>query len=382
MSDEAPTPTGDAARSPWPAPASDGTDGPRDGVAEAAQDATRVGATHPPAPDGPGYGAAWPAPASDVPRDAAVVPSRAAWPAPASDGTDGPRDAVAGVPSAEAAQDATRVGAPYPPVPDGPGAGAAWPAPASDVPRDAAAWPAPASGGADGVAGGGVSGAAGGASPWAAPGGGRPAGADPAPALPGQGSSSVHDQRTVTSLPAADGAPQPWAEPFGAPQTGQPLGSFPPPNPATLVGGPPPNPFAPPPEAVPPPPIAPDGPGQAPYGYPGGYGHPGGYGYPSPPPYPYGGGPGLHGWAGAGVGDSNGMGVAGLALGILAAVVFCVWPLSLVLGVLGVVFGALGRRKAGRGEASNPGQALAGIICASVGLVLAVGMGVLTIVAP
>ncbi|MER6410295.1 DUF4190 domain-containing protein [Streptomyces humidus] len=74
------------------------------------------------------------------------------------------------------------------------------------------------------------------------------------------------------------------------------------------------------------------------------------------------------------------MGVAGLALGILASVVFCLWPVAVVLGVLGIVFGAIGRRKAARGEASNPGQALAGIICGAVGLVLALGLGVLTIV--
>ncbi|MCQ9135565.1 DUF4190 domain-containing protein [Streptomyces sp. IBSBF 2807] len=148
------------------------------------------------------------------------------------------------------------------------------------------------------------------------------------------------------------------------------------------MGGPPPNPFAPPAQAVPPPPIAPDGPGQVPYGYPGGYG----YGYPPPPPpyagAPYGGVPGPYGWNGAGAGDGNGMGVAGLALGILAAVLFCVWPLAAVLGILGVVFGAVGRRRAGRGEASNPGQALAGVICGAVGLVLAVAVGVLTFVAP
>uniref|UniRef100_UPI002FDC6276 DUF4190 domain-containing protein n=1 Tax=Streptomyces sp. IBSBF 2806 TaxID=2903529 RepID=UPI002FDC6276 len=222
---------------------------------------------------------------------------------------------------------------------------------------------------------------AGGAGPWAATGGGEPSGrghtAAPAPGFPGQAPASVHDQRTVTSMPASGGAPQPWAQPFGAPRTGQPLGSFPPPNPGTAVGGPPPNPFAPPAQAVPPPPIAPDGPGQIPYGYPGGYG----YGYPPPPPYG-GGGPGMYGWTGTGAGDSNGMGVAGLALGILAAVLFCLWPLAAVLGILGVVFGSIGRRKAGRGEASNPGQALAGIICGAVGLVLAVAVGVLTTVVP
>ncbi|OQR59799.1 hypothetical protein B6E66_33255 [Streptomyces maremycinicus] len=107
------------------------------------------------------------------------------------------------------------------------------------------------------------------------------------------------------------------------------------------------------------------------------YGYPGGYGYPSPPHY--GGATGPYGWPG-GAGDSNGMGIAGMILGIISAVGFCMWPLAIVLGILGVTFGAVGRGKARRGEASNPGQALAGIICGSVGIALAVGLGVLLIV--
>ncbi|MFI1035034.1 DUF4190 domain-containing protein [Streptomyces sp. NPDC020951] len=221
--------------------------------------------------------------------------------------------------------------------------------------------------------------------PWAAPGDGAQSGsghtlaANELPTHADQAPPSVHDQRTVTSLPGVTPGvtPQPWAAPFGSPQTGDPLGSFPPPDPATAAGGPPPNLFAPPVQggAVPPPPIAPDGPGQVPYGY------PGGYGYPSHPHYGDG-APGLYGWAGNGAGDSNGMGIAGLVLGILAAVVFCLWPLAIVLGILGVVFGAIGRGKARRGEASNPGQALAGIICGAVGTVLAIALGILVIVAP
>jgi hypothetical protein len=76
------------------------------------------------------------------------------------------------------------------------------------------------------------------------------------------------------------------------------------------------------------------------------------------------------------------MGVAGLVLGIISAVAFCLWPVAVVLGILGIVFGAIGRGKAKRGEASNPGQALAGIICGAAGIVLAIALGVLVIVAP
>ncbi|MBL1084978.1 DUF4190 domain-containing protein [Streptomyces actinomycinicus] len=121
---------------------------------------------------------------------------------------------------------------------------------------------------------------------------------------------------------------------------------------------------------MPPPPIAPDGPGQVPYGYPGTAPS---YGYPGPQqtpyvPYPTGNG---YGWpVGMQLPASNGMGTASLVLGILSAVGFLMWPVALVLGILAVIFGGIGRGKAGRGEASNPGVALAGIICGAVGIVL------------
>jgi hypothetical protein len=110
-----------------------------------------------------------------------------------------------------------------------------------------------------------------------------------------------------------------------------------------------------------------------PYGYPGGHGYPGQGGYAGPQPQGY------YGWPGMAPMPSNGMGTAGLVLGIVSAVVFCLWPLAIVLGVLGVVFGALGRGKARGGEATNPGQALAGIICGAAGIVLGIGFGALVI---
>jgi uncharacterized membrane protein len=75
---------------------------------------------------------------------------------------------------------------------------------------------------------------------------------------------------------------------------------------------------------------------------------------------------------------ANGMGTASLVLGICAAVGFCLWPLAIVLGILAVIFGLLGRGKARRGEATNGGHALAGIICGAVGIALGLGMIVLT----
>ncbi len=186
---------------------------------------------------------------------------------------------------------------------------------------------------------------------------------------------SVHDQRTVTSLPGVgpavgDGASQGWASPVGppAPENGVPA-SFPPPDPATAAGGP--HPFAVPGDgAVPPPPIAPDGPGQVSYGY------PVGYGYPAQPGY---GAPG-YGWPGMRPAE-NGMGITAMVLGIVSAGGFCLWPAALLVGPLAIVFGAIGRAKAKRGEATNAGQALAGIICGVAGTLLAIGLIVLMIAA-
>ncbi|MFF2367124.1 DUF4190 domain-containing protein [Streptomyces sp. NPDC058122] len=165
---------------------------------------------------------------------------------------------------------------------------------------------------------------------------------------------------TITSLPGAPAPPGPgnpggpWDNPFAPPAARTP---YPQPSPG---------------EPVPPPPIAPGGPG-LPYGH----------GYPQYPGFPAGaahpGAPG-YGWPLSRPMPSNGLGTAGLVLGIIAAVLFIVWPLAIVLGVLAVIFGLVGGAKARRGEATNAGQALAGVICGAVGLVLAVAVFVLIVV--
>jgi len=71
----------------------------------------------------------------------------------------------------------------------------------------------------------------------------------------------------------------------------------------------------------------------------------------------------------------NGYGVTAMVLGIVAVVsVFTGWlvPLALATGVLATVFGVLGRRRAARGEATDGGQALAGLILGPIGIGLAV----------
>ncbi|MFF3321079.1 DUF4190 domain-containing protein [Streptomyces sp. NPDC002889] len=137
--------------------------------------------------------------------------------------------------------------------------------------------------------------------------------------------------------------------------------------------------------AVPPPPTAPGGPAQSAagaYGYPaapagGAFGpaasDPYGAGYPGYPGYP---GYGQPGWQQS---PANGMGITAMVLGILAVCLFCVYGvLSVILGVLALIFGILGRKRVGRGEATNGGMALAGIILGSIGIVIgAVVIGLL-----
>ncbi|NEB80736.1 DUF4190 domain-containing protein [Streptomyces sp. SID14478] len=127
---------------------------------------------------------------------------------------------------------------------------------------------------------------------------------------------------------------------------------------------------------MPPPPVSPAGPGLPSYGsYQGGPQ----YGYPAQQSAPYAAAP--YGWAGGmPTQPSNGLGIAGMVCGIVAAVLFLLWPIAIISGALGIIFGAIGRGKAKRGEATNPGQALTGIICGAAGIVLGVGFIVLIIV--
>ncbi|MFF6834954.1 DUF4190 domain-containing protein [Streptomyces sp. NPDC012438] len=154
----------------------------------------------------------------------------------------------------------------------------------------------------------------------------------------------VHDQQTVTSMPAAPGP-----------------------------GG-----------DVPPPPVAPGGPAAAP----GAYGYPahtsGGYGYPTAPTpvttsgYGYPGYPGHAGQPGWQQPPSNGTGTAAMVLGIISVAGFCLYGLGALLGILALILGIVGVKKAGRGEATNRGMAVAGIVLGAIGtLIGAVFLGFL-----
>ncbi|MEU3755226.1 hypothetical protein AB0H17_21015 [Streptomyces olivoreticuli] len=208
--------------------------------------------------------------------------------------------------------------------------------------------------------------------------------------LDGPGEPPVPQQRVPLDKPAARTAPgQHDAVPPAAPQ-----------------GVPTPHPYAFPPagSAVPPVPQAPTGPGtpsaypagpygqqpygQAPYGRPGQaqgagwypqtaygqqppygqgpYAPPGSYGYPAAPYGP--------GWQHPGPAAGNGLGVAALVLGIIGTVLSPTVFLGVILGILAIVFGGIGRTKVSSGEADNGGQTLAGLILGGVALVASVLM--------
>lgn len=174
--------------------------------------------------------------------------------------------------------------------------------------------------------------------PWA-----PPQEAVPGQVQPGLDPRGIHDSQTVTAMPAA-GFPQ--APPQPQPHVGQ----------------------------VPPPPVSPAGPGvpASPYGA-----------YPqAPQPQPMQAYPAApYGWAGGmPMQPSNGIGVAGMVVGIVSAVLCLFWPISIITGILAIVFGIIGRSKVARGQATNPGQALTGIICGSFGLVVGIAFIVFVVV--
>lgn len=71
----------------------------------------------------------------------------------------------------------------------------------------------------------------------------------------------------------------------------------------------------------------------------------------------------------------NGVAVAALVCGILAMVLFFAFPLAILLGLVGLILGIVGVRRARHPATGRKGMAVAGIITSVLGLVL--GMVVL-----
>ena len=71
----------------------------------------------------------------------------------------------------------------------------------------------------------------------------------------------------------------------------------------------------------------------------------------------------------------NGLGVAALVLGVaslVAAVSFLLFPLGLLGGLVAVVLGGIAIARGRTKGAANPGQAVAGIVCGVLALVVGV----------
>ncbi|MEQ4302878.1 hypothetical protein ABNF97_16025 [Plantactinospora sp. B6F1] len=105
------------------------------------------------------------------------------------------------------------------------------------------------------------------------------------------------------------------------------------------------------------------------------------YGQQPMPGQPYGAAPGYQtpGYGPVG-GQNNTLGLVAMIVGIISIPAACCAALGILAGIAGVVLGILGRGKVSRGEASNGGQALAGLICGAIGLLLGVVNLILAVV--
>jgi heme/copper-type cytochrome/quinol oxidase subunit 2 len=93
----------------------------------------------------------------------------------------------------------------------------------------------------------------------------------------------------------------------------------------------------------------------------------GGYpsGYPPPPPQPY------AGYAPPPQGPSNGLGIAALVVAIIALLSVVG---GVVLGVVAIILGFIGYGRAKRGQATNGGVAVAGIVLGLLSIIEAIAV--------
>lgn len=101
-----------------------------------------------------------------------------------------------------------------------------------------------------------------------------------------------------------------------------------------------------------------------------------GPGYPGAAPYQMAG----YGGPTAGPQQSNTQGLLAMIFGIASIPGVCCSIVGLGLGIAAVILGVLGMKKADAGQASNRGQALAGVICGAIGAVLSIASIVVEIV--
>jgi hypothetical protein len=94
------------------------------------------------------------------------------------------------------------------------------------------------------------------------------------------------------------------------------------------------------------------------------------------PPPAYGPPPGQQPY---GAPPQNGFGLTSMILGIVSIPISCCWYISGVVGIIGLVFGFLGKKKVDAGLANNRGIAIAGIITSAIGVALSILFLILTI---
>jgi hypothetical protein len=94
--------------------------------------------------------------------------------------------------------------------------------------------------------------------------------------------------------------------------------------------------------------------------------------YPQPPAYPAGYGGDPYNPYGAPQQMRNGLGIAGMVLGIISVVLFILSWIAALIGILAIVFGAIGRSRVKKGQASNKGQATAGLVLGIIGTIVGI----------
>ena len=77
---------------------------------------------------------------------------------------------------------------------------------------------------------------------------------------------------------------------------------------------------------------------------------------------------------------SQGLAIGSLICGIASIVFFCIWWLSIPLGIVAVVLAVMAKGKIARGEAGGAGLAKAGMITGIIGAVLSLLLVLLAIV--
>lgn len=70
----------------------------------------------------------------------------------------------------------------------------------------------------------------------------------------------------------------------------------------------------------------------------------------------------------------NGFGIAALVLGLFALLLSWTIIGGILFGILALIFGLLGRARAKRGEATNGGMSVAGVVLGVLGLLIAIGL--------